>query len=801
LTRIARLLAAAALGFLLISGLPNLLTNSVTGTRQSLVLLIFIWLLPVTIGVVMVLASRTGRAILGLIRESRTHLAVSVLAVLGFLFTMIPWKAFDRWMVTYVAIAGTAFTLLLAAALPFVGPPATLLRRFSTFLLYRLKPAAFMLLVSGLVLVITNFISWKVFQHFPHVVDGIAQVFQGRIFASGRTFIPARFDNYFFSLSYVVNDGTRVYAEYPFGHSLLLALGSLIRAEWLVNPLLGSAQVIVLYFLGKEVYDERTGRIAALLGVASPFLLFMSSEFMNHASALLFLSLFLLFFFRTIRPFRAPRPASSVTHHSSLVNRSSPSPSVIRHSSFVTRHFPPPLAPVLCGLSLAMALNIRPLSALAVSIPIACCAVYLLLKWRGKPLPAFVALLVPVLLGLGAFGFYNYLTTGDPLLPGYKVFCMLDYGHAQWGLGFGTLGYAGKPPHTPLRGLIQTGDNLNYLNLSLFESPFPGLLLILLLFLTFTRKPADWLLLASFAALPAAYFFYWFQEFAFGPRLLYEGMAPLLLLSARGLIEFPRFVGRAAGADAELRTRNLIAVGAAVSVAVIGMFGIPKLARQYGYRAYGVDNTAHARVTRQGITNAVVFLGPERTFYFGAGLLNNGLVFDGPVVHAKDRGAENYVLMRQFPGRAFYYADPWTLSPITNLDSLRNTPEIRDLEQAGQFVRRAGTAAYRTILLPYREAGAFVDTGQTPCRTFREVSYELLRRPRHSSFVLRHSSDLLPALAVFMPDDPRRYSPLFSPMRERRDYTAEGCRFTLLFSADSGKALVYDIRPHSVESR
>jgi hypothetical protein len=55
--------------------------------------------------------------------------------------------------------------------------------------------------------------------------------------------------------------------------------------------------------------------------------------------------------------------------------------------------------------------------------------------------------------------------------------------------------------------------------------------------------------------------------------------------------------------------------------------------------------------------------------------------------------------------------------------------------------------------------------------------------------------DVLPSIAVLMPDDPRRYSPLFSPLQERRDYSADDCRFTLLFSADSGKAVVYDIRP------
>jgi len=42
-------------------------------------------------------------------------------------------------------------------------------------------------------------------------------------------------------------------------------------------------------------------------------------------------------------------------------------------------------------------------------------------------------------------------------------------------------------------------------------------------------------------------------------------------------------------------------------------------------------------------------------------------------------------------------------------------------------VRRNGTSGYRLVLLPYREAGALVDTGTTRCRTFREVSYDMLR--------------------------------------------------------------------------
>jgi hypothetical protein len=144
--------------------------------------------------------------------------------------------------------------------------------------------------------------------------------------------------------------------------------------------------------------------------------------------------------------------------------------------------------------------------------------------------------------------------------------------------------------------------------------------------------------------------------------------------------------------------------------------------------------------------------------------------------------------MRRFPGRLYYYADFDTLFPIADVDSLRNAPEIRDLEQTGQYVRGNGTSGYRFVLLPYREAGAFVGTGAMPCRTFREVSYDVLRGQSRPA-------DFLPAVAVFMPGDSRRYLPFFEPMREGRDYVSHGCRFTLLFKGDNGKSLVYDIRP------
>jgi hypothetical protein len=750
---------------------PGILARllSLPGGLKLVIPSIVVCIVPIAAAVLLLALSRSGRMLVLGVAESRAQLVVSVLAVTGFLFTLLPqlkpeyrpMTTYDRSMVTYLAMASTALILLLAVACPILVRFQAFLRLVGRFLLHRLDPALFLLLTSGVVLAVTNLISWRVFQHIPHVTDSIVQVFQGRIFASGRITLPSRVDEYFFGFFYFINDGAKMYAEYPFGHSLLLALGSLAHAEWLVNPLLGSAEITVLYFLGKELYDEKTGRIAALLGMASPFLLIMSSEYMNHASALLFLSLFLLFFFRTIRPLRGGHASSKLAD------------------------------PLLCGLSLAAALNIRPLTALAVSFPMACYSVYLLLRSRGKPLPAFLLVLVPVLLGLGAFGAYSYLTTGDPFLTGYKAYGMLAYGHARWGLGFGARGPDDWGLHTLAHGLSHTGNNLIALNQYLFAGPFPGLLLVLLLFLTFTRKPIDWLLLASFVALPALYFFYWYQDLIFGPRFLYESLAPILLLSARGLVEFPRFVGRAVGADAGTRARNVTAVAAVLSLAVTAGVGLPRLLAAYGDSYFDVNDRLRARVTARDIRNAVVFVGPPRPYIqagYGAGFLNNALDFEGPVIYARDHGAENYVLMRRFPGRSYYYADFDTLFPIADFDSLRNAPEIRDLEQAGQFVRRHGTSGYRFVLLPYREAVTFVDTGATPCQTFREVSYEVLRGQSRTA-------DFLPAVAVFMPGDSRRYLPLFEPMREGCDYVSDGSRFTLLFRCDNGKSLVYDIRP------
>ena len=70
----------------------------------------------------------------------------------------------------------------------------------------------------------------------------------------------------------------------------MLALGSLISAEWVIVPLAGALTVLAFGW-GMQRLDERPGvRLGAtLLFALAPFMVFMSASRMNHVTALLWI--------------------------------------------------------------------------------------------------------------------------------------------------------------------------------------------------------------------------------------------------------------------------------------------------------------------------------------------------------------------------------------------------------------------------------------------------------------------------------------------------------------------------------
>ena len=648
---------------------------------------------------------------------------------------IMPWDSGSR-MSFYLVVAGTGLALFLAGAyrrLSFLDAP--LARAWDR--LAGLGRWRFILLLFGFTLILTNLISLFVFEHLPHLQDSIAQLFQARIFASGRLLLESpRFPG-FFDYEHIINDG-RWYSQYPFLHSLLMTPFVLAGVPWLLNPLLGALTVPAIYLLGRELYGERTGRFAGLLAALTPFIFNMSAEYMNHAAALLFATLFVLFFLRTLRG--------------------------------GGRHLP-----LLAGACIGLVANVRPLTALAVAAPFAGYGLYRLARAHR---------LLPRLLLVAAAGaavaslllVYNRLTNGDWLTFGYVV--KWGPGH---GLGFGRSGWG--EPHTPLLGLIHTGNNLNLINKFLYEWPLAALAPVLLPFAAGTRRRGDWLMLAWFLSLLATHFFYWFHSAHFGPRFLYESAPALILLTVRGVEELGPLLRRTFGLSVTDRSAARFAGRAWVLLTAVALLvGLPSQLRIY-HRYAGVDGRTLRAVRRAGLGNALVFLNR-----LGHGFNANDLDLAGDVVYAKDHGILNPALTLAYPDRQYWYAGYDTLRPLGDI-RYRGSRLKAALEEMAGFVAEHGFHRYAAVIRPFAEIPTGIEgLDNTPrLTTYRELSRRVFRGAAFE--------DHLPALACWVIGDRRERLRVFAFMDDLDSFTAGGVRFTLLHVTADGTGAVYDIRP------
>lgn len=329
-----------------------------------------------------------------------------------------------------------------------------------------------------------------VFSGRPLLIDEIIQVYQARILAGGGFTLPAAAHQEFFSSFHVVEQGGRVYGQFPMGGPAMLALGSLVGAEWLVNPVFAALGVLVFGALLRRI-EPRAGVAlgATLLLALAPFALFMAGSHMNHVTALCCLLLGFLGLSRAVSEQARWRDG------------------------------------LLAGLGFGLAATIRPVDAAAFALP---AGLWLLARAvsrrRVAPLlGAGLGVAVPAILLMWA----NLRTTGSPLLFGYTVL----WGRAH-DLGFHATPWG--PVHTPARGLELV--NLYFLRLQsyLFEAAGPSLLPATAA-LALTRRLAafDRYLLAGSALLVAAYFAYWHDGFYLGPRFLYPLLPVLALWTAR----------------------------------------------------------------------------------------------------------------------------------------------------------------------------------------------------------------------------------------------------------------------------
>lgn len=350
-----------------------------------------------------------------------------------------------------------------------------------------------------------------VFSGKPLLIDEIVQVMQARWYAEGRLWVPTPPLREFFSVMHLVDLGPKTFGQFPAGGPAMLALGSLVGAEWVVGPVAGAFSVWLFSDLLRAVEptaSQRWHRGTVVLFALAPFGAFMFGSHMNHATTLLWI----LMAWVGLRQATAERADGIPTH---------------------------PGWGVVIGVGFGIAAAIRPLDAVAFALPAACWLLWRARNPRGARLTLALAGL-GVALPITVLLWVNWQTTGAPLLFGYLQL----WGPTQ-ALGFHATPWG--PPHTPLRGLELTSLSVTRLSTYLFETPLPSMGPAVIAFWGWRSLASfDRYLLIGAGLLLVGYGSYWHDGLYLGPRFYFMLLPIAVLWSARASLVITRWIGQAA---------------------------------------------------------------------------------------------------------------------------------------------------------------------------------------------------------------------------------------------------------------
>jgi hypothetical protein len=233
-------------------------------------------------------------------RSVTTVLVAMLVAVLGFLpiINLIPGGHQAPWYAAAVSgwISGSAIVIGVGVVL------AILSRRFKPLWRdraldrlvdrWRERPhrAALVVAIVGLALFLA--IAHGVFDQRPLFIDELTQALQARIFADGMLWRASGPHPEFFSSLLMADVAGRHFSQFPAGGPAMLVPGVLLGAPWIVDPVY-AAIGIVAFAAFLRVAEPRAGiaMSATVLLAFAPFTLFMSGSQMNHVPTLMWILL------------------------------------------------------------------------------------------------------------------------------------------------------------------------------------------------------------------------------------------------------------------------------------------------------------------------------------------------------------------------------------------------------------------------------------------------------------------------------------------------------------------------------
>ena len=473
-------------------------------------------------------------------------------------------------------------------------------------------------------ILLTSCISLFVLDGIPHIQDEIVYLFQAKIFAIGKLYaVPPKLKE-FFDYEFVLNDDGKWYGKYFFGFPLLLSLGVIIGYPWIINPILGAISILVISLIGRELFGKETERFAPLLCLVSPFYLFMSSTYLSHTSTLLFSSIFILYFIKSLK-------ANSWKY------------------------------PLLSGAALGYCFNIRPYDSILIATPFLFYGIVSLVKKEIR-MKHFFFFCLPILFFITISLFYNFILTGNVFQTPFNKYCPDDH------LGFGRnvgLPYLKEYGQGFFARMVNTKNNLQHTSQGLLGWPIITFSLIFIPFFSKTRNKWDWIFLASFFLVVVGYIFYYIDGIAFGARYYFQTFTMLLILMVRGIIFIDEPLKKLASkisSQTILSANNILPLLIFFLILRNLLFYVPERVLEYKNRYWNIDNVLEQKIKKAGIHNAVIFVksgnfkkGEAAPNYYGTGFIMNSPDLDTDIIYARDLGDEkNKELMKEFSKRKFF---------------------------------------------------------------------------------------------------------------------------------------------------
>ena len=376
----------------------------------------------------------------------------------------------------------------------------------SAQLIRRHRPDILALILALLGFLTSALVTQRIFDAVPHFEDEVAYVWQAKALNSGHLTIASPPHNNSYFVPFVVDYHGERFSKYPPGWPAMLAVAIRLGIRALINPLLAGLAVWLTYRLGKRIFSDFVGLLAAGLTITSPFFLMISGSLLSHPFGLVLSLLFALGWLESF--------------WGEAADHGSPDTAQSKKRWFYT---------IIAALALGTLVLTRPLTALAIAVPFVIHGVYILFRGGAQARWRLMVFSMIGLLAVGLYLLWQYTLTGNALINPYTLWWAYDR------VGFGP-GHGRDPAgHNLQMAWINTQANLRGGAYDLF-----GWGRFSWVFLPFgawaSRRNPKGLLIGSIAiSLVLVYMTYWVGATLFGPRYYYEGLFSVTIISAAGI--------------------------------------------------------------------------------------------------------------------------------------------------------------------------------------------------------------------------------------------------------------------------